>query len=125
VSNIPGLNLLKLAQKVIRATDVGYYQFLGRSNNAVGHWVSNYAEPDTIKANIQAVPREKYKDLGLDFTKKYIKVWAVTDFDILGRGKASDQVAYNGRLWEFKSDVDWSSIDSWNEGLAEDVGAVP
>jgi hypothetical protein len=123
--NVPGLNLLKLAQKVIRATDVSYYRFLSRSNNAIGHWVSTYAEPETIKANIQAVPREKYKDLGLDFTKKYIKVWAVTDFDLLDRGKASDQIVYNGRLWEFKSDVDWSSIDSWNEGLAEDVGAEP
>lgn len=122
MANVPGLNLLKLAQKVIKATDVNYYQFTGRVNNAIGQYEATYAAPVAIKANVQAVPREKYTLLGLDYSKRYIKVWAITDFDILDRGKASDKIGYQGRLWEFKSDVDWSSIDSWNEGMAIDVG---
>ena len=67
---IPGSNLLSQALTRIAPTEIQWLQFTGRELNDVRQWVSSFADAVTISASVQAVPRSRYKDLGLDFQKR-------------------------------------------------------
>lgn len=120
---IPGANVLRQALTVIRADTVQYYRFIGRTTNPIGLDVSTYAASVDIEASVQAVPRSQYQRLGLDYVKRYIALWSVSDINDLSRGSSGDQLGYNGRRYELINEEDWTLIDGWNGTLAVEVGA--
>lgn len=121
---IPGANVLRQAQTLIRPTTVTYFQFLGRTTNSVGQDVSNYAAGLAIQANVQAIKRAFYHRMGLDYTKRYIQLWTTTDTVDLYRDRAGDQIEWEGRRYELMNEDEWTPIDGWNSALGVDVGAA-
>lgn len=120
---IPGSNLLSQALTRIAPTEIQWLQFTGRELNDVRQWVSSFADPVTILASVQAVPRSRYESLGLDFQKRYISIFALTNIADLTRNESGDRFIWGGRLYEVPSKTDWIPQDGWNEIIAVDVGA--
>ena len=119
---IPGSNLLSKAQRLIRPTIIQYYQWTGRVLNDEGEYISEFAAPLNVKANIQPVPRKLYERMGLDYEKRYINIWATTDFQDLLRDRGPDHIVFNNRRYELLNQEDWSPIDDWNSVVGVDIG---
>lgn len=117
---IPGSNLLATALSVIGAPSVTYYRYAGRDRNAIGQMVSAYSQ-ETRSGSVQAVPRNMYEALGLDFQKNYVWFYAVGSTQDIGRDVSGDQFDFNGRKYEILSLTDWTPIDGWNGALAVQV----
>ena len=63
----PGSNLFRRAAKLIKLQEVQYYPFATRTLNAARQWVPAFGTPYPLAASVQAVPRNSYAELGLDF----------------------------------------------------------
>lgn len=122
---IPGSNLLKRALRKIHAETVLYYRYIARENNAVGLFVTTYDDPTAIKGSVQAVPRDLYERLGLNFQNNYINFFVSKDLLDIARDVSGDQIAWNGRRWECESLTPWYGIDGWVQVIAIDVGPDP
>lgn len=121
----PGGNLLALAFGAIAPTPIPFYKFQSRTANSVGVFVATYENPVAILASVQAVPRNVYQELGLDFQKDYVMVYAIRDIKDIGRGTSGDRIAWNNSLWQLVSESDWFAMDSWTGVLAVRVGPAP
>ena len=121
--NVPGSNLLTTALELICAEPFDYIEYTGTSVNEIGFDVRTYAAPVTVRGSVQAVDRTEYDQLGLDWTKRYIRIWTETDIDDLYRDRAGDQVRWHNLLWEVQSEDDWHPIDGWNSFTAVQVDA--
>lgn len=64
---VPGSNLLNLAHGLIAQQTFIIRSFTGRTLNAAGKYVNNYADSDPIKGSVQPVRRAVYNTLGLSF----------------------------------------------------------
>ncbi len=118
---VPGSNLLTTALGLICPEPIQFYQFTGFATNAIGYDVRTYAAPTTVMASVQAVDRTQYSEAGLDFNKRHIAVWASQDIDDLYRGRAGDQIGWQGVRWEVLSESEWHPIDGWNNLIAVQV----
>jgi|SRR5882757_4717709 len=110
---IPGSNLLKQALTVIAKQPVDYYQYLSRSTNAIGMFVSIYADPITIRGSFQPVPRNFYQQYGLDLSKSYYTFYTLNDIFSLDRDVAGDKIVAYGKEYQCQSNNDWFSADKW------------
>jgi len=115
---VPGENLLDLALTIIATTTIQYYAFDSRATNEILLDVTTYAAPVDVEASVQAVPRKVYSDMGLDFNKEYIAIWASQEFENLMRDRPGDQVGFGGERYEIMEESDWFTIDGWDAVLA-------
>lgn len=113
---IPGVNVLALAQTVQSVEDIVLLQYAGKTTNAAGLDVQSY-NPVNITGSVQAVPRRQYSSMGLDYAKKYIRVWTSNEVKQLERGTGNDRIQWNGDDYEIVEGTDWEPIDGWIEGL--------
>ena len=118
---IPGSNLLLKVQQLIKPTTVMFYKFNKRVRGEAGMMVNKFDEPVEIIANVQAVPRNLYARMGLDYNKRYIKIWASEDLQDLARDRAPDEIEWNNKRYVLLNEEDWTAIDNWNAALAIEV----
>ncbi len=118
---MPGANVLSLALSVISKQRVEYYRFLGRETNDVGIDINKYASPVPLYASVQAIDRNLYQYLGLDFQKRYIRLYACAQLQDLARDRSSDQIEFNKQRYQLLSDADWYYIDGWDGALCVQV----
>lgn len=111
-------NVLAMAQTVIPPVEITYYSFNSRAVNDVGVLTSAYADGVTVKANVHPVPRSVYQEQGLDFNKKYVKVFTLTPISDLDRDISADQFDYNGERYSVYNESDWIPANGWNSFLA-------
>lgn len=119
---IPGLNVLSVAFGAIAQQRVLFIRATGRTQNAVGNWVTSYAEPVEYRASFQPVDAKKYEQLGLDMAKEYKNIWLRTPVDGIKRGESPDRFAHSGRLYDVQDVADWYEQDGWSEVLVIDIG---
>jgi hypothetical protein len=124
MSGIPGSNLLASALRVIKPTEVLYYQDSGRSVNDVGQYITTYSDPVTIMASVQSVNRMTYTELGLDFQKNYMNFWLSADVIDLGRDVTGDKIGVYGKIYQLESADYWFPIDGWVSVLGVEVPAI-
>lgn len=123
---IPGINLLNLALTVIAPLPVQWQQATGRTQNAVGQWVTAYAAPVTLSGSWQALDSATYRELGLDLAKTYFLFYvASAPVDAIGRGDSGDIIIRDGRRYHVESATNWQGIDGWRGLLCVDVGSAP
>lgn len=122
---IPGSNLFRQAIRLIAPMEIQYLKFLGRTQNQVRVWVSNYAPAVPIWASVQAVQRSSYNALGLDFQKNYIKIFADVDVVDLQRDSAGDQYIYNSKIYQIEDQTSWFVMDGWASVMAVEVKPAP
>lgn len=118
----PGSNLFLRASRLIRRMSIDYFQYSGRIKNEARQWVSSFGPAITIQASVQSVPRSRYQNLGLDFNKKYINVFAAIDAIDLQRDSSGDQFAYGGEVYQIEAETSWFLADGWVECLAVKIG---
>jgi hypothetical protein len=121
---IPGINLLNVASTVISLINVDYYPWVSRTKDAVGNWVATYGDSFPLRSSVQPVPRNKYAFLGLDFQKKYVKIFIPYNSIDLSRDVSGDQFIYKGETFVFESNTEWFSMDGWNSAYAVKVGGT-
>ena len=121
---IPGSDLLTLAMSVLGSSSVDYYAFSSRTPNIAGIDVTNYLPAVTYdQGSVQAIARQNYQRLGLDYNKRYI-IWYIPDVDAvdLARDVSGDVIETLGRRWELVGAQDWLQIDGWRSLMAVDIG---
>jgi hypothetical protein len=118
---IPGGNLLNMALSVISPQVVTYHAFVTRTKNAAGLYVSTFAAPVDIVGSVQAVPREKYEAMGLDYSKNYVMLYTSSTIRGVERDRASDQFIYSGKRYEIQSVTNWQEQDGWNGALGIEI----
>lgn len=122
---VPGSNLLDDATTVISTIEVQYQKYMSRVKNAVGQWVSAYADPVGKQASVQAVPRQTYNQLGLDLQKQYVNLFISLDVTDLDRDVTGDRFTLpDGRLYQLESQTDWYGIDGGWQGGTGWVGPL-
>src|SRR6202034_1711709 len=122
---IPGSNLLDMAFNLIAQQILSYFKASGRTVNAVGQNVTNYDNPIFIEGSFQPVSKNLYQALGLDFQKSYFNLYVSKNIIDIRRDVTSDQVVFNGRLFQCLSNTEWIGIDGWAAVLCVEVGGVP
>ena len=119
---IPGVNLLNIASRVISLRPVPYYRFLARVLNANRQYTTGYEAPTDVAMSVQRVPRSLYKDMGLDFQKVYVTLYASVNVIDLQRDSSGDKIEWAGRWYKIESAGTWYEQDGWARALAVDIG---
>lgn len=110
----PGSNLLEDAFDAIDTIEVQHLAYGSRVENAVGQWVTTYADPVVVEASVQAVPRSAYVELGLDFQKQFVQVFANISVNDVARDVTGDRfILDDGLLYQVASQIDWFTHDGW------------
>lgn len=123
---VPGSDLLADALSVIDTYPVEVYQYLSRTLNEIGIWETSFAaEPTIYEASCQAVNRNQYVQLGLDFNKKYINAYLSADVGVLNRDMTSDKIVVGSKQYEIIGDLDWFEFDGWKAVLCVQILLTP
>lgn len=112
--NIPGSNLLKVANTLLMQTSLIYHQALSRSLNPVGQSVTTYADPVSIQGDWQPVDRAMYDQLGLQLSVEYNTLFISKDIIDIQRGVSPDIIEAFGKFYVCESNVpDFYNVDGW------------
>lgn len=120
---VPGCNLLNMALRVIQRQSITYYQFSGRTLNAVGQDVTTYAAPVTIVGSWQPIPRNLNEQWGLDLQKDYFTFFSSNNILDVTRDVSGDQLVFMTKRYQVESDTDWYQLDGWKGIICCDIGA--
>ncbi len=118
MANIFGVNILEEVQGSIEKQKYQIKKYLGRTQNKLKVYISEYSEPENRLGSVQAVPKNEYSSLGLDFSKTYIKIFDCKEIKTLNRNGNSDQIIFNKGLYEAIPDLNCSLSSGWNSVLA-------
>jgi hypothetical protein len=121
---IPGSNLLKLANRLISFQTIKYYPADGRTLNAARQYVPTFGPAFNMKASVQAVDRNSYANMGLDFNSLYVQVYAELNMIDLQRDSSGDRFVYNGSIYAMSKGQNWFAQDGWATCLAIRIGSV-
>jgi hypothetical protein len=121
----PGSNILMEAFGSIDPVQFSYMPFVSRTLNAARQWVSTYGTPAPVWGSVQAVPRSKYVELGLEFQKDYIKILAPLNAIDLARDTSGDQFVWNNCLYQMCDDTNWYAMDGWARCIGTKIGPAP
>ncbi len=114
----PGSNLLRRAAHLIHFQQVDYFPFKSRSLNAARQWVSTFDPSFKLSASVQAVPRNSYADMGLNFNGQYVKIFSSLDIIDLRRDSSGDRFVWQGDWYQMESGKGWFAQDGWASALA-------
>lgn len=116
--SIPGANLLRMARRLIKFQQVQYLKANGRVQNAARQWVPSFDPPVTLMASVQAVARNKYAAMGLDFNSEYVNIFAEKDMVDLARDSSGDRFQFGGNTYQMSQNENWYLQDGWATCLA-------
>ena len=122
---IPGVNLLNIAFGAIASQSLTWRQYAGRSENALGQFVTTYAEPVTIRGSWQPVQRDQYAEMGLDESKSYFNLYTAHQLRGVEEGRAPDLIDYAGRRYSVHGVTPWAGLDGWNHAVCVELGVAP
>lgn len=118
---IPGVNLYRVATKVIGRQPIQYYMYKGRTLDKMRNYVTTYEKPITLLASVQAVLRNQYVELGLELQKNYVKIWVDKDIVDLDRDASGDYFVFGGKTYKMEDETTWFDQDGWTSCLAVEV----
>lgn len=115
---VPGSNLLKIANRLIRFQSVQYMKAKARTLNDARQWVPEFEAAFPLKCSVQAVDRNSYGAMGLDFNAQYVNIFASLNLIDLERDSSGDRFIYNGWVYQMSKGQNWHSQDGWATCLA-------
>lgn len=121
---IPGSNLLRSALRLIGNQTVTLTPWVSSTTSPTGRDVSSYGTQVVVtEGSVQAVPRDRYADMGLDYTKSYVTWFTSATVRGVERNRGPDRFTYGGRLYEVHTVTPWNLQDGWNEVVGVDIGS--
>lgn len=118
-------NLLNAAHSLIPSVVVAWRKAVGRTQNAKGQWITEYAPAVSLRCSFQPVSKAKYELMGLDMNKHYFVLYGSADLLAVERDTSGDTVDYQGRRFQMEDDVDWFAYNGWRGVVCVDIGPVP
>lgn len=119
-------NLLNRALKILPSQQVMYLQAIGRYNNDIGLYETNYSNnPQLINGSVQAVPQNSYQELGLDFGKNYINFFTNTPLIGVERDVSGDKLIYDSKVYQCQSSTNWKAMNGWISILSVQIEVAP
>lgn len=118
---IPGSDLLASALGMIATQEFQWHRFTGLTNNPAGLQVPVYAAPVPVDGSVQAASKVLVQQLGLQWSKNYLMVYAEVEFTDPERNKAGDLIDYAGRRYQAETLVPWFAQDGWTAALFVEV----
>lgn len=118
---VPGSNLLRTAMRVIESQTFYYYKFRDRVLNENGQYTIDYLPPITVKGSSQAVSRELFTQLGLEFQKNYRNFFVPQSIFDIQREISGDQFQWCHHIYQCMSKTPWASVDGWDQVLCVQV----
>lgn len=116
-------NLLATAMTLVPPVPLKWAQVNGRTQNALGQWVTAYKPLVDITGSWQPIDSSKYEELGLDLSKSHFMLYTQAPITQVERDRPTDQVIYLGRRYNVERDAgDWLSYDGWRNVVCIDVG---
>lgn len=106
-------NLLNIALSVIPSQEVEWHQYKGETVDDAGYSIVEYEEPVPLSGSWQAVDTEDIKDLGLDISKRYQRLYVSADINGVNRGKSPDFIMFNNEKYDVVGDADWYQQNGW------------
>lgn len=122
--SVPGDNILLDALDIIGSTAVMYYGEASREPGPRGIWLVTYSPGVlVVTGSVQAVPKNNYKQFGLDFAQKAV-MWYVplVDVESLARNKSGDVFEVFEERFQMNQDTSWKLIDGWAQILGVKIG---
>lgn len=117
------MNLLGLALSIIPPVTVGWVPAVGRELNAIGQWVTTYADdPTTLSGSFQPLEKAKYEALGLDMNKHYFVFYVSAEVKGVERDRSGDILIHNQTRYQVEDVVDWYFYDGWLGLVCVDIG---
>jgi hypothetical protein len=124
--SVPGGNLLGQALRLIKPQSVYYFRNIGRTTSAGGRDVAQYATGVLLRnVSVQAVPMSRYENLGLDFQKRYVSLFAPADITGVARDRSGDRFVWNGAHFDVVKESNWYAQDGWTNIVGVEVPAPP
>lgn len=119
-----GRNLLSEAFSVIPHINITLLRFDSSTVKNNGLIDIEYKDPETIEAIVQPVPTAVYKQLNLDFQKRYIYVHTLTQLHSILDQDAPDRLVVDSKLYDVYEISDWFEYDGWTRAMAVEVDRV-
>lgn len=120
--SIPGENLLLEALDLIASQPVTYYSNTGRTTTGAGIMKATLAPGVLVSVgSVQAVPRNKFEILGLDYEKNYVYWFVPRSVVDAARNLSGDQFDYGTKKYQVESITDWYGQDGWISALAVQI----
>lgn len=110
--------MLRRANRLIKFQTVQYYAASTRSINQARQYAPGFAAPFALSASVQAVNRNSYAAMGLNFNSFYVQVYASLNMVDLQRDTSGDRFIYNGDLYQMENGQSWFAQDGWATCLA-------
>jgi hypothetical protein len=114
-------NLFLRAAALTGTSTIQWFSASGRASNGIGLDVVTFADPVPVRASVQPVPRSIMQQMGLDFNKEYVMVYAAQKMDDLARDRSGDQFQFSFYRYQILSNTEWHPVNGWNGSLAVKV----
>lgn len=111
-------NILQLALSVIPPRTIYLHKFLSIEVSEDGLDIPTFDNPIEVEAIVQAVQSNNYKELNLDFTKKYWYVHSTSQINDNSNQAVSDVLSWDGKFYNITSKSDWYGYNGWNSVIA-------
>lgn len=118
-------NLLNAALTLIPPVTVQWSRATGRTQNAIGQWVTAYAVALPLTGSFQPLEKAKYEALGLDMNKHYFVLYGSKDLTAVERGESGDIIDFDGKRYQFEDAVDWFYYNGWKGIVCVEIGNTP
>lgn len=106
-------DLLAQAFHIIPTQEFEYCAFVGKTVNALGVFVNEYAAPVKYFGSIQALEQTQYEKLGLNFEREYRTVYASVQMKGLDKQPTPDILIFERRRWKVVRNTPWFAMDGW------------
>jgi hypothetical protein len=107
-----------MAMRIIPRVQFQVKKFVSQEISDIGFVVSTYDEPVTVWGCVQAVDNSAYQQLGLEFGKNYISVWAEIAMLGIDKKEVADQIIYDSKTFNVVKSTDWINYNGWSSVIA-------
>jgi hypothetical protein len=114
-------NLFNQASTIIPSQGGEILRWRSRERNAKGQWVDTYDPPSPICGSFQAVPRNIFEKMGLDYKKVYYMIFTSADVSGLARNESGDRILYKGLTLKAETEGGWVPVDGWTGVLLVEI----
>lgn len=129
-------NIMLKALRMIGSTTIQYRKFTGNSTDEIGQRVTTYSDWSApFEGSVQPgiissfggknVGEKDYAEMGLDFSRSYVTVWADVQIENISDKESPDQIKVYGKIYNVIQCADWIEYNGWKRMYCVEVKNEP